>query len=361
LPAIVGSVPSAARNRNAAAEGAHAVKAVAYQHSLPIQEEASLIDVDLPRPSPDGRDLLVRVMAISVNPVDAKMRQRSAPQNGSHRVLGWDASGVVERVGPHATLFKEGDPVFYAGAIDRQGTNAEFHLVDERLVGPKPRTLSHAEAAAVPLTAITAWETLFDRLDIRRTVPGASNALLIVGGAGGVGSMAIQLARQLTDLIVIATASRDETRAWVKALGAHHVLDHGRPLAAQMSALSIGAPAFVLSTTQTDKHFDEIVELIAPQGRFALIDDPDPIDVRKLKRKSISLHWELMFTRSIFKTADMARQHELLAAVSALLDEGRLRTTLAQNFGTINAANLRRAHALLETGKARGKIVLEEF
>jgi NADPH:quinone reductase len=337
------------------------VKAVGYRHSLPIQDASSLMDVEVPRPLPSGRDLLVRVLAISVNPVDAKMRLRSAPQNGLHRVLGWDASGIVEDVGREATLFNRGDAVFYAGAIDRQGTNAEFHLVDERLVGPKPRSLSHAESAAVPLTAITAWETLFDRLNVRRPIPGAGNAILIIGGAGGVGSMAIQLARQLTDLVVIATASRDETSAWVKGLGAHHVVDHRRPLAAQVSALGIGAPTFVLSTTQTDKHFDEIVELIAPQGRFALIDDPDLIDARKLKRKSVSLHWELMFTRSIFKTADMAKQHELLASVSALLDEGRVKTTLAENFGKINAANLRRAHALLETGTAKGKIVLEGF
>jgi NADPH:quinone reductase len=337
------------------------VKAVGYRHSLPIQDASSLMDVEVPRPLPSGRDLLVRVLAISVNPVDAKMRLRSAPQNGLHRVLGWDASGIVEDVGREATLFNRGDAVFYAGAIDRQGTNAEFHLVDERLVGPKPRSLSHAESAAVPLTAITAWETLFDRLNVRRPIPGAGNAILIIGGAGGVGSMAIQLARQLTDLVVIATASRDETSAWVKGLGAHHVVDHRRPLAAQVSALGIGAPAFVLSTTQTDKHFDEIVELIAPQGRFALIDDPDLIDARKLKRKSVSLHWELMFTRSIFKTADMAKQHELLASVSALLDEGRVKTTLAENFGKINAANLKRAHALLETGTAKGKIVLEGF
>jgi len=337
------------------------VKAVGYRHSLPIQDASSLMDVEVPRPLPSGRDLLVRVLAISVNPVDAKMRLRSAPQNGLHRVLGWDASGIVEDVAREATLFNRGDAVFYAGAIDRQGTNAEFHLVDERLVGPKPRSLSHAESAAIPLTAITAWETLFDRLNVRRPIPGAGNAILIIGGAGGVGSMAIQLARQLTDLVVIATASRDETSAWVKGLGAHHVVDHRRPLAAQVSALGIGAPAFVLSTTQTDKHFDEIVELIAPQGRFALIDDPDLIDARKLKRKSVSLHWELMFTRSIFKTADMAKQHELLASVSALLDEGRVKTTLAENFGKINAANLKRAHALIETGTAKGKIVLEGF
>lgn len=337
------------------------MKAVGYRHSLPIQDASSLMDVEVPRPLPSGRDLLVRVLAISVNPVDAKMRLRSAPQNGLHRVLGWDASGIVEDVAREATLFNRGDAVFYAGAIDRQGTNAEFHLVDERLVGPKPRSLSHAESAAIPLTAITAWETLFDRLNVRRPIPGAGNAILIIGGAGGVGSMAIQLARQLTDLVVIATASRDETSAWVKGLGAHHVVDHRRPLAAQVSALGIGAPAFVLSTTQTDKHFDEIVELIAPQGRFALIDDPDLIDARKLKRKSVSLHWELMFTRSIFKTADMAKQHELLASVSALLDEGRVKTTLAENFGKINAVNLKRAHALIETGTAKGKIVLEGF
>jgi zinc-binding alcohol dehydrogenase family protein len=288
------------------------------------------------------------------------MRMRSQPAEG-YRVLGWDAAGTVEAVGAEVTLFNPGDAVFYAGAIDRPGTNAEYHLVDERLVGPKPRSLSHAEAAAVPLTAITAWEALFDRLDIRKRIPGAAHALLIIGGAGGVGSMALQLARVLSDVIVIGTASRDETRAWVKALGAHHVLDHSKPMAAEVSSLGLGPPGLVFSTTRTDAHFDEIVQLIAPQGRFALIDDPEPIDVRKLKRKSVSLHWELMFTRSLFTTADMARQHELLAAVSALLDEGRLKTTLAQNFGKINATNLRRAHALLESGQAKGKIVLADF
>ena len=214
---------------------------------------------------------------------------------------------------------------------------------------------------ALPLTAITAWEALFDRLDIRKPVPGAANALLIVGGAGGVGSIAIQLARQLSDVTVIATASRPETQDWVKELGAHHVVDHTRPLAAQVAALGIGAPAFVFSTTQTDRHFDEIVELITPQGRFGLIDDPEPIDVMKLKRKSVSLHWELMFTRSLFGTADMIKQHELLNEVSALVDAGKLKTTLGEHFGKIDAANLRRAHALLESGKARGKIVLEGF
>lgn len=337
------------------------MKAVGYRHTLPIAENESLSDIELPRPVPGGRDLLVRVMAVSVNPVDAKMRMRSQPNDAGYRVLGWDAAGVVEAVGAGVQLFKVGDHVFYAGALERPGTNAEFHLVDERLVGPKPHKLSHAEAAAVPLTAITAWETLFDRLDVRGQASGAADALLIVGGAGGVGSMAIQLARALTDLVVIATASRTETRNWVQGLGSHHVLDHSKPLTPQLEALGIGAPRFVFSTTQTDRHFDDIVELIAPQGRFALIDDPSPIDVRKLKRKSVSLHWELMFTRSMFGTEDMVKQHELLATVSALLDQGRLRTTLAENFGTINAANLKRAHALIEGGRAKGKIVLEGF
>ena len=337
------------------------MKAVGYRHSLPINEESSLIDMELPCPSPTGRDLLVRICAVSVNPVDAKIRLGFQPQNGEHRLLGWDASGIVEAAGPEATLFKPGDAVFYAGAIDRPGTNAELHLVDERLVGPKPKSLSYAEAAALPLTAITAWETLFDRLDVRKPVPGAANAVLIIGGAGGVGSMAIQLARQLTDLTAIATASREETHAWVMALGAHHVLDHSKPLASQMETLGMRAPAFVFSTTQTNQHFEDIVDLIAPQGRFALIDDPDPFDVRKLKRKSISLHWEFMFTRSMFKTDDMGSQHELLAQVSGLVDAGRLKTTLAVNLGTINATNLRRAHALIEGGKSKGKIVLEGF
>jgi zinc-binding alcohol dehydrogenase family protein len=276
-------------------------------------------------------------------------------------VLGWDAAGVVEAAGPEAALFKPGDQVFYAGALNRQGTNAEFHLVDERIVGPKPKTLSAAEAAALPLTAITAWEMLFDRLDVKKSVPGAANAMLIVGGAGGVGSIAIQLARALTDLTVIATASRPETVAWAKGLGAQHVVDHAKPLAAEVAKLGIGAPAFVFSTTQSDKHFDQIAELIAPQGRFGLIDDPDLVDVRKIKRKSASLHWEFMFTRSMFETADVLEQNKLLTEVARLVDAGRIKTTLGETYGAINATNLRRAHALIESGKARGKIVLEGF
>ncbi|KRE08842.1 Zn-dependent oxidoreductase [Bosea sp. Root670] len=337
------------------------MRAVGYRQSQPITAETSLIDLDLPVPKAAGRDLLVEVKAVSVNPVDTKLRVRSQPAEGQANVLGWDAAGIVRAVGPEVTGFKPGDAVFYAGAIDRPGSNAEFHLVDERIVGPKPKSLGFAEAAALPLTAITAWEMLFDRLDIRKPVPGAANALLIIGGAGGVGSIAIQLARQLTNVTVIATASRPETRAWAQELGAHHVIDHTKPLPAQIAALGIGTPAFVFSTTHTDTHLEGIVELMAPQGRFGLIDDPKTLDANPLKRKSLSLHWELMFTRSLFQTADMGEQGKLLAEVSRLVDEGKIRTTLAEHFGTINASNLKRAHALIESNRAKGKIVLEGF
>lgn len=337
------------------------MRAVGYRQSQPITAETSLIDLDLPEPKADGRDLLVEVKAISVNPVDTKVRVRSQPAEGQANVLGWDAAGIVKAVGPEVTGFKPGDAVFYAGAIDRPGSNAEFHLVDERIVGPKPKSLGFAETAALPLTAITAWEMLFDRLGIRKPVPGAAHALLIIGGAGGVGSIAIQLARQLTDVTVIATASRPETRAWAEELGAHHVIDHTKPLPAQIAALGTGAPAFVFSTTHTDTHLEGIVELMAPQGRFGLIDDPKTLDANPLKRKSLSLHWELMFTRSLFRTADMGEQGKLLAEVSRLVDTGQIRTTLAEHFGAINAANLKRAHALIESNRAKGKIVLEGF
>ncbi|MFC7736544.1 zinc-binding alcohol dehydrogenase family protein [Roseomonas sp. GCM10028921] len=338
------------------------MRAIGYAKSLPITAGEALLDLDLPAPAPCGRDLLVEVRAISVNPVDTKVRLRAAPAEGEHKLLGWDAAGIVRAAGPDASRFRPGDAVFYAGDLTRPGTNAELHLVDERIVGTKPASIGFAEAAALPLTAITAWEALFDRLQAEtHGVPGAAPAILIVGGAGGVGSIAVQLARRLTGLTVIATASRPETRDWALGLGAHHVVDHSKPLASEVAALGLGAPGFVLSTTQTDQHLAEIAELIAPQGRFALIDDPETLDVSLLKRKSVSLHWEFMFTRSMFGTADMAEQGALLDEVSRLVDAGTLRTTLGEHFGAINAANLRRAHAVLESGKARGKIVLEGF
>ena len=337
------------------------MRAVGYRKSLPITDAEALIDLDLPQPEPGPHDLLVKVEAISVNPVDTKVRRRAEPEAGGAKILGWDAAGTVLAIGPEVTEFAVGEAVFYAGDISRAGTNAEYHCVDSRIVGRKPRSLDWAQAAALPLTAITAWETLFDRLDVAKPVRGAPPALLIVGGAGGVGSIAIQLARQLTDLTVIATASRPETAQWCRDLGADHVVDHAKPLSTEVAALGIGAPGLVFSTTNTDLHLSEIVALIAPQGRLALIDDPASLDVSLLKHKSLSLHWELMFTRSMFGTADIAEQGRLLNEVSRLVDDGRLRTTLGEHYGRIDARNLRRAHELIESGRAKGKIVLEGF
>lgn len=337
------------------------MKAVGYKTPGAIEREDALQDIELPRPVPAGRDILVEVKAISVNPVDTKVRKGATPEPGQWKVLGWDAVGTVVETGPAAKDFTIGDEVFYAGSLIRPGANSAFHVVDERIVGNKPKTLSDAQAAALPLTAITAWEMLFDRLDIRKPVPGAANAIVIIGGAGGVGSIAIQLARALTDVTVIATASRPETQEWVKTLGAHHVIDHSKPIAEQVAALGIGAPAFVFSTTETHRHLKEVIELIAPQGRFGLIDDPSSLDVLGFKRKAVSIHWELMFTRSIFETADMAEQGKLLNEVSRLIDAGKIRTTVTEVLSPINAANLRKAHAAIESGKTRGKVVLEGF
>jgi zinc-binding alcohol dehydrogenase family protein len=339
------------------------MKAVAYLQPLPIDHIDALLDADLPEPEPTGHDLRVRVAAVSVNPVDTKIRRGAKPAAGQPKVLGWDAVGVVDAVGDAVTLFKPGERVWYAGDITRAGSNAEFQCVDERIVGRAPATLSDAQAAALPLTAITAWELLFDRFGV---TPETRGTLLVVGGAGGVGSVLIQLARQLTGLAVVATASRAATQDWVRQLGAHHVIDHRQPLAAQVQRLvdagQIAPATHVASLTQTDQHWDQLVELLAPQGKIGLIDDPAaPLDVMQLKRKSLSLHWELMFTRSLFHTADMQRQHELLNRVADLVDAGRVRSTLAQHFGTITAANLRRAHAQIESGTTLGKIVLEGF
>jgi NADPH2:quinone reductase len=335
--------------------------AIGYRTPGAIDREDSLLDITLPRPVPAGRDLLVEIRAVSVNPVDTKVRKTVTPADGDRTVLGWDAAGIVVETGPEVRRFAPGDAVFYAGALDRPGANAEFHLVDERIVGPKPASLDFAEAAALPLTAITAWEALFDRLDVKKPVPGVPPAVLIIGGAGGVASIAVQLARQLTDLTVIGTASRPETERWVRDLGAHHVVDHRKPLAAEVAALGVGVPGFVFSTTETDVHLKEIAELIAPQGRFALIDDPEALDVNPFKRKSVSTHWEFMFTRSMFGTSDMAEQGVLLNEVSRLVDAGRVRTTLGETYGVIDAENLKRAHRMLESGRAVGKIVLEGF
>ena len=336
------------------------MKAVGYKVPGPIAEDASLVDIDLPRPVAEGGDILVEVKAVSVNPVDYKIRSSTPPADGDWKVLGWDAAGIVQEVGPDVTQFAVGDEVYYAGSLIRPGTNAEFHLVDARIVGRKPASLDWAEAAALPLTTLTAWEAMFDRLDVTKPVPGAA-AILIIGGAGGVGSIAIQIARQRTDLIVISTASRPETQERVKGLGAHHVIDHSRPLAPQIAELNIGAPAFVFSTTHTEQHASDIAELIAPQGRFGFIDDPKALDVMLFKRKAVSIHHELMFTRSLYGTPDMDEQGKILNSLAVLVDDGKIRTTLTEKLSPINAANLKTVHALIESGAARGKIVLEGF
>jgi len=336
------------------------MRAVGYKHSRPIDQADSLIDLEIEKPTPQGRDLLVEVKAVSVNPVDTKVRKRADPKGGAPKILGYDAAGVVAAVGGAAKLFKSGDEVFYAGSILRQGTDAEYHLVDERIVGAKPRTLDFAAAAALPLTSITAWEMLFDRFAVPRG-GGDGRSLLIVGGAGGVGSIAIQLARHLTKLTIITTASRPETVAWCKELGAHHVIDHSKPMAPQLEAIGHRFVDYVFGVNASDQHYDTIVEIIAPQGKLGMIDDPGMFDANKLKGKSASLHWESMFTRSSFQTADMEAQHRLLSEVAKLVDGKIIRTTLAETLGTINAANLKRAHALIESGRARGKLVLAGF
>ena len=343
------------------------MKAVAYRKSLPISDPESLIDVELPEPEARGHDLLVKERAIAVNPVDYKIRQRVSPAEGELKVLGWDAVGEVVAVGEAVTLFRPGDAVFYAGDLTRPGCNAEYQRVDERLVGHKPGRLSDAEAAALPLTAITAWELLFEHLELGRQgrTPG-EEVLLVVGAAGGVGSILVQLARALTGATVIGTASRERSAAWVREMGAHRVIDHSQPLPPQIEALvqqgDAGPVTHVASLTHTEAYFASYPELLVPFGRIGMIDDPaSPPEVMRLKQKSLSLHIEFMFARSMFQTPDMIEQHRLLERVAELADEGRIRTTLGRVIGPINAANLRAAHAELEAGRTIGKLVLEGF
>jgi NADPH2:quinone reductase len=334
------------------------MKAIGFLKCHPADHPEALLDLDIPEPAaPLGHDMLVEVRAVSVNPVDTKRRRSEEPQGGP-RILGFDAAGVVRAVGPACTLFRPGEEVFYAGVVTRPGSNAQLQLVDERIVGHKPRSLSFAEAAALPLTAITAWEGLFDRMGLHEG-DGTGEALLVIGGAGGVGSMVTQIARQRTGLVVVATASRPETAAWCREMGAHHVVDHHGDIAAQMKALGIKGARYVFSTNTTARNWGQIVEAVAPQGKVVLIESQAPIDARDLMRKSVSLHWELMFTRPMFGTPDMIEQHRLLDAVADLVDHGRIRHTMTRNLGPMTAARLREAHALVESGGMIGKVVLD--
>jgi NADPH2:quinone reductase len=336
------------------------MKAVALTQYLPIENPNAFLDVTLETPSPQGHDILVGVKAVAVNPVDTKVRAPKDTVEPSPRVIGYDASGVVEAVGPDVTLFKVGDAVYYAGDITRSGTNQEFHLVDERIVGHKPTSLSHAEAAALPLTTITAYEAFFDRLGIDRDGADKGQTILIIGAAGGVGSIGIQLAKQ-AGLTVIATASRPETSAWVQDLGADHVINHREDMVAQVRALGMHHVDHI-AVFNDMRHWDAAVELIRPQGGIVSIDGTDsPMPMAGMKMKAASLHWEFMFARPMHKTPDMIEQHKLLSHVAKEIDAGRIRTTVSQVLTPINAANMREAHRLVETGKAKGKIVVEGF
>lgn len=336
------------------------MKAVALTRYLPIDDPQSLVDVELPKPSaPNGHDLLVRVEAVSVNPVDTKVRAPKPEVEPRPKVLGFDAAGVVEAVGANVSLFKPGDAVYYAGDITRSGSNAEYQLVDARIVGHKPQTLDFAQAAALPLTAITAWELLFERMHFDPEHGGDGKSLLILAGAGGVGSIAIQLARR-AGFAVIATASRPQTADWCRAMGAHHVIDHHQPLAPQLAALGFDEVDAVLHLVDTDRYWDAIGELVAPQGRIGLIVGPrQPANINEpFKARSISIHWEMMFTRPRFKTADMIEQGRILDRVAELIDRGGLRGTHTETLGRIDAATLREAHRRLESGTTIGKLVL---
>lgn len=334
--------------------------AVAYRKSLPVDDAESLVDITLPVPRPGPRDLLVQVEAIAVNPVDYKVRQNNDP-GGVPKVLGWDAAGTVVAVGEEVTSFRVGDEVFYAGALDRPGANSRFHTVDDRVVGHKPASLSFAEAAALPLTSLTAWEGLFEHLGLHTDALRQSGTLLVTAAAGGVGAMVSQLARALTSLTVIGTASRPETAEFARRMGAAHLVDHHRPLAPQVGELAPDGVDFVFSTAGTDRNLAAYADILKPFGRIVAIDDFGPVEIGLLKSKSISFHWEFMFTRSLHRTADLAEQGRILDQISRLVDAGILTTTATTDLGKINAEHVREAHRVLESGKAIGKITLTGF
>lgn len=335
------------------------MKAIGYKENLPIQDVKSLQDIEIDTPKAIGKDILVEIKAISVNPADYKVRAGMPVKGDDWKIIGWDATGIVKEVGDNVTLFNVGDEVWYAGDFTRQGSYAQYQVVDERIVGKKPSSLSYAEAAALPLTSLTAWEMLFDRLEV--ATDDASKSILVIGAAGGVGSILVQLAKKLTKLNIIGTASREETTDWLKELGADSVINHRNKLSEEFEKYKLPTPDYIVSLNATEQHADEIVKVIKPQGKFGFIDDPKSFNVMPFKGKAVSTHIELMFTRSMFQTEDMIEQHNILNEVSKLIDNGTIKTTLGENFGTINAENMRKAHAFLETGKAKGKIVLEGF
>lgn len=339
-----------------------AMRAVGLHKYLPIDDPESLIDLEVPKPEPKGRDLLVRVKAVSVNPVDTKVRAPKDTVEKEPKILGWDAAGVVDAVGEEASLFSPGDEVYYAGSITRQGCDAEYHLVDERIVGRKPRNLPFEEAAAMPLTTLTVWEALFDRMGVARRPAGdRQETLLVIAGAGGVGSIGIQIAKKVAGLRVIATASRGETEAWCRELGADEVINHHEPLKDELKRIGAGEVDFILCAANTEKHLQNMADTIRPQGRICLIvgvKGGQPVNINLFQGKSVAICWELMFTRSTYGTPDMEAQHHILEEAAGLFEDGTLRHTMKENYGPLNAENLRRAHAMLESGRMIGKLVL---
>ena len=339
------------------------MKAIGFYQFLPVEDPESLVEIEVPTPEPQGRDLLVRVKAVSVNPVDTKVRARQEGVLTEPRIPGWDAAGVVEAVGGNVSLFQEGDEVYYAGDISRPGCDSQYHLVDERIVGRKPTSLSFEQAAAMPLTTITAWEALFDRLAVDRS-PAADHrrrAVLIIGGAGGVGSIAIQLAKKVAGLDVIATASRAESAEWCRQLGADEIISHHEPFAEEFKRIGAEEVDYILCFNSTEKHIQNMADVILPQGKVCTIvetKNSQPVNINVFQGKSVGFMWELMFTRPMFKTPDMQAQHDLLHEPGRLLDEGLLKTTMTENYGSLTAENLRQAHGKIESGSMIGKLVL---
>ena len=335
------------------------MKAIGYKQAGPISADDSLIEFETAMPEVGPHDLLVEVKGISVNPVDVKIRAMPQfdPEEGQTKIIGWDAAGIVKEVGGKVSRFKVGDEVFYAGEFTKAGSNAEFQTVDERIVGKKPKSLGFSESAGFPLTSITAWEILFDSFALKEG-DGEGESILIIGAAGGVGSILIQLAKKLTGLKVIATASRPDTIEWVKKMGADHVINHRESLVDQMKELKL-QPKYVAALNGTEQHFPGIVELIKPRGHIALIDDPQTLDIASIKLKSLSFSWEFMFARSLFQTEDMDAQHKLLNRVSELIDNGTIITTVTNNLGVMSAVSLKEAHTQQESGRVIGKNVLD--
>lgn len=338
------------------------MKAVGIYKALPIEHPDALVDLEVPLPVPGALDLLVRVEAISVNPADCRVRGRKVDDK-QFAILGWDVAGTVVAMGSEVSAeFKPGDAVYYAGDLTRPGANSEFHVADFRIVGHRPRKISASEAAAIPLTALTAWETLFTRIGFSRTEPNRLKTLLIVGGAGGTGSMAIQLAQLILDLRVIATASRPESQAWCRDLGAHDVIDHFGDMREQLLNLGLPHVDAILLLNDPDRHFPALAEILAPQGTLcSIVPFKETPDINSLMRKSATFVWEFMFTRSMFGTADIGAQRDILNTVARLIDAGQIKSAAAQDLGAVTAENLRIAHSRLESERTIGKLTLTGF